>query len=147
MSGAMDERKDWLGRGWAYPVAFDPMTGKLAFAEYEADIRQSILILLGTAKGERVMRPTFGCGIYDLVYDVIDTAMLTRVETEVRDCLVTFEARIDVLSVAADPLLAVDGELLIELQYRVRKTNQTGNLVFPFYFREGGPGSAEDRRR
>jgi phage baseplate assembly protein W len=147
MSGAVDQRKAWLGRGWAYPVAFDPLSGAPAMAEYETDIRQSILIILGTARGERVMRPTFGCGIYDLVYDVIDTAMLTRVETEVREAMVTFEARIEVLSVSADPLLATDGELLIELDYRVRLTNQTGNLVFPFYFREGGPGAVEDRRR
>ncbi len=143
----MDEQKAWLGRGWAYPVGFDPTTGAPTLAEYELDIRQSILIILGTQRGERVMRPNFGCSIHDLVYDVIDTSMLTRVETTVRDSLVTFEPRIDVIKITANPLYAADGQLRVEIDYRVRKTNQTGNQVFPFYFREGGPGAAEDRRR
>jgi phage baseplate assembly protein W len=147
MSGPMDEQKQWLGVGWAYPVRFDPLTGALALSAYEQDIREAILIILGTSRGERVMRPGFGCGIYDLVFDVMDTAMLTRVETEVRECLITFEARIEVIGVAADPLFAADGKLMVEIDYRVRRTNQTGNLVFPFYFREGGPGAVEDRRR
>jgi phage baseplate assembly protein W len=144
----MDEQKDWLGRGWSYPVQIDPAQGGPAYVEYEDDIRQSIIIILGTSPGERVMRPNFGCGIHDLVYDVIDTAMLTRVETSVRDALIGYEARIEVTSVRADPLLAADGQLLIELEYRVRRTNQIGNLVYPFYFREGGGiGVVEGSRR
>ncbi len=107
-------------------------------AEYEADIRQSILIILHTSPGERVMRFDFGCGIHDLVFDVIDVAMITRVETAVREAMTRYEARIDVLNVTADARDAAEGRLLIELEYRVRRTNQIGNLVFPFYFREGG---------
>lgn len=142
----MDEQKDWLGRGWAYPVRIDPATGGVAVSEYEADIRQAILIILETARGERVMRPDFGCGIHDLAFEVIDTALLTRVETTVGDALRKYEARIDVLSVSADPFEAADGRLLIELEYRVRRTNQTGNLVYPFYFREAGVGLVEGSR-
>jgi len=141
-----NQQKDWLGRGWAFPVNLDPLTGGIAFAEYEQDIRQSIQIILGTAPGERVMRPDFGCGIYELVFDVIDSAMLTRVETAVTQAMVTYEARIEVLSVRADPLYAADGLLLIEFDYRVRLTNQKDNLVYPFYFREGGPVQVEGSR-
>ncbi len=143
----MDQQKDWLGRGWAYPVRVDVLTGGVKFSEYEVDIRQSIRIILGTSRGERVMRPDFGCGIHELVFEVIDVATLTRVETEVRDALGKYEARIDVLSVRADPLEATDGRLLVELEYRVRRTNQIGNLVYPFYFREGGVGLVEGSRR
>jgi phage baseplate assembly protein W len=143
----VDQQKAWMGRGWAYPVQIDPRTGGIAFAEYETDIRQSIIIILGTARGERVMRPDFGCGIHDLVFEVIDVAMLTRVEAAVRESLTKYEARIEVLNVRANPLLAADGELLIELEYRVRMTNQIGNLVYPFYFREGGAGTTEESRR
>ena len=141
-----DEKKDWLGRGWAYPVQIDQATGGVAVAEYEADIRQSILIILETARGERVMRPDFGCGIHDLVFDVIDTAMLTRVENAVLESMTKYEARIEVLSVTADPLEAANGQLLIEFEYRVRRTNQIGNFVYPFYFRESGVGLVEGSR-
>jgi phage baseplate assembly protein W len=147
MNGSPDQTKAWMGRGWAYPVSFDPLSGTPAMVAYETDIGQSIWIILATAPGERVMRPDFGCGIYELVYDVIDTALLTRVQTEVRDCLVAYEPRIEVLGVEVDPLLAADGQLTIELDYRVRKTNQTGNLVFPFYFREGAAGGLQGARR
>ncbi len=144
---AMDEQKDWLGRGWNNPVKIDPQTGAVMLVEYELDVRQSIEIILGTARGERVMRPDFGCGIHDLVYDVMDVAMLTRVETEVRESLIKYEARIEVIRVTADPLQAADGILQVEVEYRVRRTNQTGNYVYPFYFREGGASQAEVRRQ
>ena len=135
---SLEERKEWLGRGWAFPVALDPRTGGIAMAEYEADVRQAIRIIIETRRGERVMRPEFGCGIHDLVFDVIDTSLLTRIETEVRESLLRYEARIDVLDVRADLAHAAQGTLLVEIEYRVRRTNQTGNFVFPFYFREGG---------
>jgi phage baseplate assembly protein W len=142
----MDEQKAWLGRGWAFPVRIDPATGGIAVSEYEADIRQSIRIILGTSRGERVMRPDFGCGIHDLVFEVVDVSTLTRVETSVREAMAKFEARIEVLSVFVDPRDAAEGALTVELEYRVRRTNQIGNLVFPFYFREGGIGNVERSR-
>jgi hypothetical protein len=134
----MDEQKDWLGRGWAYPVRLDLVTGGVAVSEYEEDIHQAIRIILGTARGERLMRPDFGCGIHELVFEVMDTATLTRVETAVHECLTKYEARIEVLSVGVDPFYAADGKLLVEIDYRIRATNQIGNFVYPFYFREGG---------
>ena len=134
----MNEQKDWLGRGWAYPVQVDRLTGGVAVSEYEADIHQAIRIMLGTARGERVMRPDFGCGIHDLVFEVMDTAALTRIETAVRECLTKYEARIELLAVGVDPYFAAEGKLLVEIDYRIRRTNQIGNFVYPFYFREGG---------
>ena len=134
----MNEQKDWLGRGWAYPVQVDRLTGGVEVSEYEIDIHQAIRIMLGTARGERVMRPDFGCGIHDLVFEVMDTATLTRVETAVRECLTKYEARIELLGVAVDPYFAAEGKLLVEIDYRIRRTNQIGNFVYPFYFREGG---------
>lgn len=142
----MSDQKDWLGRGWAYPVQIDPATGSVAVAQYEDDVRQSILIILGTAPGERVMRPDFGCGIHELAFEVIDVATLTRIESSVRDALTKYEARVEIVGVRADPLQAAEGQLLIELEYRVRQTNQLGNLVYPFYFREGGVGMVTGSR-
>jgi uncharacterized protein len=134
----MNERKDFLGRGWAMPVELDPRTGLVATSEYEEDIRQSIRIILETAPGERVMRPNFGCGIHDLVFAAVDSATLQRIRSVVEDALRRCEARVDVMGVTVDEDATSEGLLLVEVEYRVRKTNQIGNLVFPFYFREGG---------
>jgi phage baseplate assembly protein W len=134
----MEERKQFLGRGWAYPVQLDPNTGRVQYAEYEADIRQAIQIILGTSRGERVMRLDFGCGIHDLVFEVMDTTTLQRVRSVIEESLTRYEARIELLGVDVDPSVVAEGKLLIELEYRVRLTNQVGNLVYPFYFREGG---------
>ncbi len=132
------ERKEFLGRGWAMPVQLDPRTGLVASVEYEDDIRQSILIILETAPGERVMRPNFGCGIHELVFTAVDSTAIQRIRSVVEEALRRCEARIDVLGVNVDEDATVEGKLLVEVEYRVRRTNQTGNLVFPFYFREGG---------
>ena len=134
----MDEHKDFLGRGWAMPVTLDPRTGLVETAAHEDDIRQSIRIILETAPGERVMRPNFGCGIHDLVFAAVDSTTLQRIRSVVEEALRRFEARVDVLGVTADEDATSEGVLLVEIEYRVRKTNQIGNLVFPFYFREGG---------
>lgn len=132
------ERKDFLGRGWSMPVELDPRTGLVATVAYEADIRQSILIILETAPGERVMRPNFGCGIHELVFAAVDSTVLQRIKSLVEEALRRCEARIEVLGVTVDEDASAEGVLNVELEYRVRKTNQVGNLVFPFYFREGG---------
>ncbi len=61
---------EFLGVGWASPVRLDE-NGQIALARYEESVRQAIWMILGTARGERVMRPTFGCGIHDLVFATI----------------------------------------------------------------------------
>jgi uncharacterized protein len=132
------ERKDFLGRGWAMPVQLDPRTGLVASVAYEEDIRQSIMIILETASGERVMRPNFGCGIHELVFTAVDSTAIQRIRSVVDEALRRCEARIEVITINVDEDATTEGKLLVELEYRVRKTNQLGNLVFPFYFREGG---------
>jgi len=130
--------KPFLGVGWPFPLADasgQPRLnddGSFKLCEYEESVRESIWIVLGTAKGERAMRPTFGCGIYDLVFEINSAATAGRVAEEVRDALLYFEPRIDVLDVQVQP--AGDGEvLLISLDYQVRATNNVFNLVYPFY--------------
>jgi phage baseplate assembly protein W len=132
------EGKAFLGRGWSAPIALDPRTGLVESVAYEEDIRQSILIILMTAPGERVMRPSFGCGIHDLVFRSLDSTTLQLIRSSVKDAMQRCEARIELLDVTVDEEATSEGMLLVELQYRVRRTNQLGNLVFPFYFKEGG---------
>lgn len=123
--------KIFLGKGWQFPVALDAR-GALAVAEYEDSVRQSIWIILGTAKGERVMRPDFGCGIYDMVFGVNSSTTASEASEEVRDALVSFEPRIDVLNVEVSP--GDDGSVLyVSIDYQVRATNTVFNMVYPFY--------------
>lgn len=131
-------QRDFLGVGWSFPVATDPAMGDVALSYYERDVKESIRIILQTAPGERMMRPRFGCGVHDLVFEEISVTTLFAVESAVRDALVTFEPRIELLGVVVDPFEALNGMLLITISYRIRRTNQTDNLVYPFYFKEGG---------
>jgi len=125
---------DFLGTGWAFPVRVG--AGAIEVVSGDKDVRQSIHLILATATGERVMRPDFGCGIHDLVFAAVNTQLIARVRREVEDALRTYEARIEVLRVAVATRGLAVGRLDVEIDYRVRTTNQTGNYVYPFYFRE-----------
>jgi phage baseplate assembly protein W len=128
--------KAFLGRGWAFPFSIEPDRGRIALAAYEEDIKQSIRIILSTGKGERVMRPDFGCGIHELVFGAISTALLSQIERDVKEALRRFEARIEVEHVTVDSGFLAEGRLEIDIHYRVRTTNQRDNYVYPFYFKE-----------
>ena len=110
----------------------DAGNGAIKIAWFEESVRQAIWIILGTAKGERVRRPEFGCGIYDLVFEINSASTAARIAQEVRQALLSFEPRIDVLEI--DVQSGGDGEvLLISIDYQVRATNNVFNLVYPFY--------------
>lgn len=127
--------RDFLGAGWGFPVKPDS-EGKFEMARYEDSVRQSIWIILGTAKGERVMRPDFGCGIYDLVFEINDDSTAGRISEAIREALLAFEPRIDVKDVQVRA--EQQGEvMLISIDYSVRATNNAFNLVYPFYLERG----------
>ncbi len=114
-----------------YPFHFDGR-GRTAQTSPEDHIRDLIEQVLFTSPGERVMRPDFGCDIYDLVFEVNSDATAGRVAASVRDALLLFEPRIDVRDVQVTP--GGDGEVLyIGIDYEVRATNNVFNLVYPFY--------------
>lgn len=127
--------KEFLGSGWKFPVKTGA-GGAIVLVSAEDDIREAIRIILGTAKGERVMRPDFGCGIHQRVFSVINTATLGIVETEVKEALILWEPRIEVVKVSASSREAAQGRLLVDIEYRVRSTNTRFNLVYPFYLKE-----------
>lgn len=131
-----NKSKDFLGTGWKYPVKVD-IDRKIAMSEYEEDIEEAIRIILGTAKGERVMRPDFGCGIHEMVFEPIDTTTVNLIENSVRDGLIQWEPRIEVIKVEVSTKESAQGKLLISIDYRVRVTNNQFNLVYPFYVKEG----------
>ncbi len=128
---------EFLGTGWKFPAQLNEQGG-VTTASHEDRIRESILIILGTEKGERVMRPDFGCGIHSLVYTVVNSTTVTLVRSAVRDALLHWEPRIDLLEVRVSTDRLSDGVLHISIDYRVRRTNSEYNLVYPFYLRTGG---------
>jgi len=130
--------KPFLGVGTAFPPQLDPATQGFVRAEYEESVRQSILLILGTAPGERLMRPEFGCGIHDLVFENLSFGTLGRVQQTVDEALLRLEPRIDVTGIDVRP--GGDGNvLLIHIQYQVRATNNAFNLVYPFYLQQDVP--------
>jgi len=127
--------RDFLGVGWKFPVRAGG-DGKIIMSRFEDDIHEAIRIILGTAKGERVMQPDFGCGIHDMVFEPINTTTLSLIQNSVREGLTVWEPRIEVINVAVSQEAAYEGQLLISIDYRVRRTNNRFNLVYPFYISE-----------
>jgi uncharacterized protein len=121
---------EFIGRGLGFPLRTDA-TGALALVSDDAELRESIRIILGTAYGERPMRPEFGCAIHDLVFAPSNAATAGRAAYEVRRSLERWEPRIDVDDIDVD--VRDDGTMLVSIAYRVRGTNDPRNLVFPFY--------------
>ena len=135
----MDE---FLGIGWNYPVKRDDPDSPapvFATAGYHECIRQSIEIILGTAIGERVMRPNFGCGIHDLIFSPNNAGTRGLAESYVSEALQRWEPRIKVQAVKAD-VGGVEGEIMLtSIDYLVRSTDSRFNLVYPFYLERGRP--------
>jgi phage baseplate assembly protein W len=123
---------NFLGVGWTSPVTLDDK-GQIQLAKYEEAVCQSIRMVLSTARGERLMRPDFGCNLHDLVFSTNSAAAIGQVISAVQESLIQWEPRIDVLDVTAIPDAEEPNRLLIDIRYLVRTTNNRFNLVYPFY--------------
>jgi uncharacterized protein len=123
---------DLIGSGLAFPLQAD-QRGMLALAHGVTDIEQAIGMILGTAPGERPMRPEFGCDVHDYVFDTIDAEMVGRVDTAIRKALDRWEPRIEVTEIDYDLDNVDEGKLEITISYRVLATSRLYNLVYPFY--------------
>lgn len=125
---------DFLGRGWAFPVSIST-SGQVRWCAGEEKIRESIYIILRTAPGERVLMPTFGCRIGELVFASNNGTTRALAQTYVMEALQKWEPRIDPpdVTVGLDPNLP--NALPISIDYVVRETNNAGNLVYPFFLK------------
>jgi phage baseplate assembly protein W len=124
--------KEALGSGLKFPIRTN-VRGGLAVSQYEEKVRESIRTILATAKGERLMRPEFGCGIHDYTFATLDSTNLTLIRSAVREALVQWEPRIELIEVEVDTRNAREGQLLLNVAYKIRMTNVQANLVYPFY--------------
>lgn len=124
--------EEFIGSGWAFPMRTDA-TGRIALVSREKEIEESMRLILGTAYGERPMRPEFGCAIHDYVFDSADSETAARIAAAVRASLRRWEPRIDVRDVIVSFDVADSSVIYIDIRYGVGETNDPRNLVFPFY--------------
>jgi len=123
---------EFIGAGWAFPLRTDA-TGRIALVTREREIEESIRLILGTAYGERPMRPEFGCGIHDEIFARTDAATFGRIAADVRASLRRWEPRIAVEDVEVSPDPDEPATLYIDIRYTIGSSNDPRNLVFPFY--------------
>ncbi|HZR71222.1 MAG TPA: GPW/gp25 family protein [Burkholderiales bacterium] len=124
---------DFLGTGWSFPPRFDRAAGRVAMVDDLEDIEESLRILFGTRRGERLFRPDYGLDMHDILFDPLNTTLRTLLEERVKLDILQYEPRIEPLALGVSAPDAASGRLYIELAYRVRATNSRYNLVFPFY--------------
>jgi phage baseplate assembly protein W len=126
--------KDFLGKGFKFPVQVDG-SGGVALNSYEENIESSLKIIIGTRPGERVMRPDFGCRIHELLFQPNNDATATQAAFYVREAIHKWEPRVENVRVSAYPDPQRDNVLVINVSYKVIRTNNQRNMVYPFYLR------------
>lgn len=133
----------FIGQGIHFPMRVG-YHGGVDIARGVASIERSIHMILSTAPGERVMRPDFGCAIWDLMYEPINTSTLGLMGEAAREALSRWEPRIEVDDVDVEPDDGSVGAVRISIAYTVQATNDQRNLVFPFYAIPGEEGEDID---
>lgn len=125
------DQPDFLGTGWKFPLSCEQ--NRIEMVDDEACIRQSIFVILGTARGERVMRPDFGCDINKMVFENINTTTFTLIAFYVEESLLKWEPRIEVKNVSVVRDEKKGNQLNITIDYIVKRNNSRTNLVYPFF--------------
>ncbi|AXY73788.1 hypothetical protein D3H65_07270 [Paraflavitalea soli] len=126
----------FLGTGWSFPPAFDPQLGIVQMTSDEVDIQSSLEILLSTRLGERVMQPTYGCNLDEMLFEPLTTTLKTYIADLIRTAILYHEARITVNKIDMTESNDLEGLVLIKLEYTVKSTNSRYNYVFPYYKNE-----------
>ena len=126
-----------IGSGFSFPMQVDALGGTEMSSD-DANIRQSMMLILGTAPGERMMRPTFGCGIHDILFEPNTAITAAKIEYEIKRSIMEFEPRVADIEVVAQPDEEELSRMNVTISYTIRKTNTKANLVYPFYLRKEG---------
>ena len=126
---------DFLGCGLKYPVSIK--RGNLCASDGEQSIKESIILILSTTRGERVMRPDFGCRLNELAFAPNNMGTSTLIKNYIEEALLTWEPRIEVDNITVTP--SADKPVLeISIDYIVNSSNSKDNLVYPFYLESVG---------
>ncbi len=129
--------RDILGTGWKFPVRINGRGG-FSLSGGEQDVAEAIWIILTTRRGERIMRPEFGCGLNDYVFAPNNAATRGAIAYQVQQGLTQWEPRIDLMDVRVEADPDRPNLLHISIDYRIRANNALHNLVYPFFLQEGG---------
>ena len=132
----MEEKKNFLGKGWSFPPVFNPQNGGVEMVKDVEDINQSLHILLSTITGERIMQPRYGCDMTEFVFEPVTTTLKTFMKDKIKMQLVVYEPRIQIEALELDDSGILEGRILIDVHYRVKSTNSRYNYVYPFYIKE-----------
>ena len=127
---------DLVGSGWSFPLRIDGRGG-IAVSRQETDINESIRIILTTAKGERRMRPNFGCDIHTLMFAPNNASTWGLAAYYVKEALGWWEPRIDVTKIEPKPDSYDPSRLMISIEYTIKATNDERSIVYPFYLLGG----------
>jgi len=132
----MDNSPDFIGAGWKFPIRVN-VKGGLDWSSGPQRIQDAIWIILSTSLGERVMRPTFGAGVQDFVFESNSAASRVRLANAIRSALTQWEPRIELVDVQAIESPQGPNYVLVTVDYRIRSTNELYNMVYPFFLQEG----------
>jgi uncharacterized protein len=131
----MAEKNTFLGRGWKFPIEFNQNSGQVLLAENEEDIRQSLIILLNTTIGERVLRPEYGCNMEDLLFEALNVTTATMITNRIKRAILFHEPRIKTDDIDLRPDYQ-EGRVEVLISYTIISTNNRKNLVYPYLFIE-----------
>jgi len=130
----MSNEKDFLGKGLRFPVSIN-LNGGVSSSQLEENVRQSLFVILGTAPGERVNRPRFGCAIHDVMFAPNSPMTAARAEVYCEEAISKFEPRIERVACRARPNPDEPNRLDIRIEYVIAGKNVERNLVYPFYLK------------
>lgn len=129
--------KPYLGTGWSFPPCFDKEKRGVEMVSDETDIQQSLMILLTTSLGERVMNHEYGAGMEAMLFEPLTTNLKTYMKDLVKNAVLRYEPRVDLDEVEMDDTGEFDGKVLITIHFTIRASNSRSNIVFPYYKNEG----------
>lgn len=132
-----DINKSFLGSGWSFPPRFSKATDGVEMSQDEADIAESIFILLSTTPGERTMNPDYGCDLQSQVFQSVNNTMKTNIKDIISKAILFFEPRVRLREVRVNEDDGLNGRVNITIDYEIRGTNSRKNIVYPFYLTEG----------
>src|SRR5690606_1755509 len=127
----------FLGTGWSFPPSFDNISGETVMLSDRADIESSLSVLLSTRPGERVMLPSYGCNLDELVFESLTTTFKAYIKDLIKTAILFHEPRIRLNNITLDDSSESEGRILIIIDYTVKRTNSRAHYVFPFYKNEG----------
>lgn len=132
----MKKDKSFLGQGWAFPPGFSLKNKTVVMVDEDEDIQQSLVILLSTRLGERVMQPRYGSNLQHVVFEKANKSILTYLRDTIETAIIYHEPRIKLIEITVNNEVDPEGKITLNIIYLIRTTNTRSNLVFPYYISE-----------